>query len=81
MPKRIEIRRTEPLLEGCTQRRLSIPTADEPRVTQFGAESIKAAVKYLDDGSTCWVREKKLRKLPLQHLHRDLPGAEGAGAV
>jgi hypothetical protein len=37
---------------------VSIPTADEPRVTQFGAESIKAAVKYLDDGSTCWVREK-----------------------
>ncbi|MFM2141891.1 MAG: hypothetical protein RLZZ476_435, partial [Verrucomicrobiota bacterium] len=38
--------------------KVSIPTADEPRVKQFGAESIKAAVKYLDDGSTCWVREK-----------------------
>jgi squalene-hopene/tetraprenyl-beta-curcumene cyclase len=38
--------------------KVSIPTADEPSVTQFGAESIKAAVRYLDDGSTSWVREK-----------------------
>jgi heme-degrading monooxygenase HmoA len=38
--------------------KVSIPTADEPRVTQFGAESIKAAVKYLEDGAVCWVREK-----------------------
>ena len=38
--------------------KVSIPTADEPRVMQFGAESVKAAVKYLDDGATCWVREK-----------------------
>ena len=38
--------------------KVSIPTADEPRVKAFGAESIKAAAKYLDDGATCWVREK-----------------------
>jgi len=38
--------------------KVSLPTADEPRVTQFGAESVKAAVKYLEDGATCWVREK-----------------------
>lgn len=38
--------------------KVSIPTADEPRVKQFGAESIKAAVKYLEDGAVCWVREK-----------------------
>jgi squalene-hopene/tetraprenyl-beta-curcumene cyclase len=38
--------------------KVSIPKADEPRVTQFGTESIKAAVKYLEDGSTCWVRKK-----------------------
>jgi squalene-hopene/tetraprenyl-beta-curcumene cyclase len=37
---------------------VSIPTADEPRVKLFGAESIKAAVKYLEDGAVCWVREK-----------------------
>ncbi|MBX7206766.1 MAG: hypothetical protein K1X78_00525 [Verrucomicrobiaceae bacterium] len=37
---------------------VSIPTADEPRVKAFGAESIKAAAKYLDDGALCWVREK-----------------------
>lgn len=38
--------------------KVSLPTADERRVTHFGAESIKAAVKYLNDGSTSWVREK-----------------------
>ena len=38
--------------------KVSIPTADEPRVMQFGVESVKAAVMYLDDGATCWVREK-----------------------
>ena len=37
---------------------VSLPTADELRVKQFGAESIKAAVKYLEDGAVCWVREK-----------------------
>lgn len=38
--------------------KVSIPTADEPRVKQFGTESIKSAVKYLEDGAASWVREK-----------------------
>jgi squalene-hopene/tetraprenyl-beta-curcumene cyclase len=38
--------------------RVPIPSADEPRVERFGIQSVKAAVKYLDDGSTAWVREK-----------------------
>jgi squalene-hopene/tetraprenyl-beta-curcumene cyclase len=33
-------------------------TADEPKVKAFGPETIKAAVKYLDDGAHHWVREK-----------------------
>jgi squalene-hopene/tetraprenyl-beta-curcumene cyclase len=32
--------------------------ADEPKVEAFGPETVKAAAKYLDDGSLCWVREK-----------------------
>jgi len=38
--------------------RVSIPSADEPRVTQFGSESVKAAAKYLEEGAISWVREK-----------------------
>ncbi len=38
--------------------RVSIPTADEPRVKQFGPESLKLAAKYLEDGAVTWVREK-----------------------
>jgi len=38
--------------------RVSIPTADEPRVAAFGPESVKAAARYLEEGSLCWVREK-----------------------
>lgn len=38
--------------------KVSLPTAEEPRVAQFGAESVKAAAKYLEDGATSWVREK-----------------------
>lgn len=38
--------------------RVSVPTADEPKVAKFGAESVKAAAKYLNDGAVCWVREK-----------------------
>jgi squalene-hopene/tetraprenyl-beta-curcumene cyclase len=38
--------------------RISLPTADEPRVKSFGAESIRAAAKYLDDGAVAWMREK-----------------------
>ena len=37
---------------------VSIPTADEPRVAAFNADTIKVAAKYLDDGAICWVREK-----------------------
>jgi squalene-hopene/tetraprenyl-beta-curcumene cyclase len=37
---------------------ISIPTADEPKVRAFNADTIRAAVKYLDDGAVCWVREK-----------------------
>ena len=33
-------------------------TADEPRVKEFGSETIKAAAKYLDDGAHHWIREK-----------------------
>jgi squalene-hopene/tetraprenyl-beta-curcumene cyclase len=38
--------------------RVSIPTADEPRVKVFGPESIKTAVQYLEHGAVAWVREK-----------------------
>lgn len=38
--------------------RVSLPAADEPRVKAFGPDSVKAALKYLEDGATCWVREK-----------------------
>lgn len=38
--------------------RVSIPTADEPRVKQFGPASLKLAAKYLEDGALTWVREK-----------------------
>jgi squalene-hopene/tetraprenyl-beta-curcumene cyclase len=37
---------------------ISIPTADEPRVTAFGPDTIKAASKYLEGGAISWVREK-----------------------
>lgn len=37
---------------------ISIPTADEPRVTAFGPDTIKAASKYLESGAITWVREK-----------------------
>jgi squalene-hopene/tetraprenyl-beta-curcumene cyclase len=33
-------------------------TADEPKVKAFGPDTVKAAAKYLDDGSLYWVREK-----------------------
>ncbi len=33
-------------------------TADEPKVKEFGPESVRAARKYLDDGAHHWVREK-----------------------
>lgn len=33
-------------------------TADEQKVEKFGPETIRAAAKYLNDGSLTWVREK-----------------------
>jgi squalene-hopene/tetraprenyl-beta-curcumene cyclase len=39
--------------------RIPIPTADEPKVKRFGAESIRAAAKYLDDGALAWTRSRK----------------------
>ncbi len=38
--------------------RVSIPTADEPRVKQFGPASLKLAARYLEEGALTWVREK-----------------------
>ena len=36
--------------------RISIPSADEPRVQVFGPESIKLAGKYLEIGAVSWAR-------------------------
>ncbi len=33
-------------------------TPDEPKVKAFGPDTVKAAAKYLDDGSLYWVRQK-----------------------
>lgn len=38
--------------------RIGIPSADEPRVKEFGPKSLKAAAKYLEIGALSWVREK-----------------------
>ncbi len=38
--------------------KISVPTAEEPKVTAFGAASIHAAAQYLDDGAHAWTREK-----------------------
>lgn len=38
--------------------RVSLPSADEPRVKEFSVESVRAAAKYLEEGAICWVREK-----------------------
>lgn len=38
--------------------RVSIPSADEPRVKAFGPDSLKSAAKYLEIGALSWVREK-----------------------
>src|SRR5436190_9873080 len=37
---------------------ISIPTADEPKVSEFNAKTVRAAAKYLDDGAHSWVRER-----------------------
>lgn len=36
--------------------RVSIPTADEPRVKSFGVESLRAAAKYLEVGAASWLK-------------------------
>lgn len=38
--------------------KLSVPTAEEPKVMAFGPSSIRAAAQYLDDGAHAWTREK-----------------------
>jgi squalene-hopene/tetraprenyl-beta-curcumene cyclase len=39
--------------------RVSIPSADEPRVKTFGPESLKAAATYLEIGALSWVRGER----------------------
>ncbi len=39
--------------------RVSIPSADEPRVKTFGPESVKAAANYLEAGALSWVRGER----------------------
>ena len=38
--------------------KIPVPTADEPKVKAFNAESTRAAAQYLDDGAHSWTREK-----------------------
>ena len=38
--------------------RIAMPTADDPRVAEFNADTIRAAAKYLDDGAVAWMRER-----------------------
>ena len=38
--------------------RVSLPSADEPRVAAFGPDSLRAAARYLEDGAVSWVRER-----------------------
>ncbi|MCA1964113.1 MAG: hypothetical protein LDL31_09240 [Prosthecobacter sp.] len=37
---------------------VSLPSADEPKVRGFGPDSVQAALRYLEEGALCWVREK-----------------------
>src|SRR5262245_52544072 len=39
--------------------RVSIPSADEPRVKTFGPQSLQAAAKYLEAGAVSWVRGER----------------------
>jgi squalene-hopene/tetraprenyl-beta-curcumene cyclase len=38
--------------------RIPVPKADDPKVQEFGPESIRAAAKYLDDGALAWMRDR-----------------------
>lgn len=37
---------------------VSIPTSDEPKVEQFGTQSVLAAAKYLEAGALSWARDR-----------------------
>ena len=37
---------------------VTVPTADEPKVEQFGQQSIAAAAKYLEAGALSWARDR-----------------------
>lgn len=37
---------------------ITLPSADEPRVASFGAESLLAAAKYIEDGALSWARDR-----------------------
>jgi squalene-hopene/tetraprenyl-beta-curcumene cyclase len=39
--------------------RVSLPSADEPRVKSFGPQSLQAAAKYLEAGALSWVRGER----------------------
>lgn len=39
--------------------RVSLPSADEPRVKAFGPQSLQAAAKYLEAGALSWVRGER----------------------
>jgi hypothetical protein len=38
--------------------RVGVPTADEPRVREFGPASLRLAARYMEEGAVSWVREK-----------------------
>ena len=38
--------------------RIPVPTADEPKVKEFNADTIRAAAKYLDAGALAWTRKQ-----------------------
>lgn len=66
--------------------RVSIPTAEEPRVKEFGPESLKAAAKYLETGAVSWSRGRAcvnchttgpyLSEYPAWSKHFGKPSAE-----
>jgi squalene-hopene/tetraprenyl-beta-curcumene cyclase len=37
---------------------VSIPTSDEPKIEQFGTQSLTAAAKYLEAGALSWARDR-----------------------
>jgi squalene-hopene/tetraprenyl-beta-curcumene cyclase len=45
-----------PLQYELDNARYTIPTADEPRVSKFGKDSLEAAARYLEVGAASWVR-------------------------